>query len=51
MVGGSLTRTSVLNVDLGVGGVVIVSGSHDRPTYSCDGWSVMSYGTVRGLNV
>jgi hypothetical protein len=37
MVGGSLTRTSDLHVGLGVGREVITSGSHDRPTYSCDG--------------
>jgi hypothetical protein len=34
-----------LHVDLGVGGVVIASGSHVHPTHSCDGW-VCDLGTV-----
>jgi hypothetical protein len=34
MVGGSLTRASVLRVDLGVGGSTITSGSCVRPSYS-----------------
>jgi hypothetical protein len=38
MVGGSLTRASALSVVLGVGGTVIVSGSHSRQTHSCDRW-------------
>jgi hypothetical protein len=46
----------VLNVVLGVGGTVIVSESHGRPTHSCDGWvcvlgSVVTssiFGWVRG---
>ncbi len=33
---GSLTRVSVLCVDLGVGGSVITSVSHPHPTHSCD---------------
>jgi hypothetical protein len=38
MVGGSLVRTSVLSVDLGVGRTLIASGSRTRPSHSCDGW-------------
>jgi hypothetical protein len=38
MVGVTLTRGSVLCVGLGVGGVVVTSGSCDRPSHSCDGW-------------
>jgi hypothetical protein len=57
MVDGSLTRVSALCVGLGVGGSVVVSGSRDRPTHSCDGWvcdlgevGVSSiYGWVRGF--
>jgi hypothetical protein len=57
MVGGSLTRASALRVSLGVGGVVIASGSRARPTHSCDRWVcdlgavVVSsiFGWVRGV--
>ena len=38
MVGVTLTRASVLCVGFGVGRVIIVSGSHTRPSHSCDGW-------------
>jgi hypothetical protein len=38
MVGGVLTRDSVLCVGLGVGGVTVASGSRARPSHSCDGW-------------
>jgi hypothetical protein len=31
-------RASTIRVDLGVGGVVIVSGSCTHESYSCDGW-------------
>jgi hypothetical protein len=56
MVGGALARTSVLRVDLGVGGAVISSGSRARPSHSCDGWvgdlgevgSSSIFGLVRG---
>ena len=43
-----MTRVSVFRVDLGVGGVVIASGSHVHPTHSCDGWGgwVCDLGTV-----
>ena len=49
MVGG-LVRVSTLSVGLGVGGVIIVSGSRTRPSHSCDGW-VCDVGVVgdRGL--
>ena len=40
MVGGDLVRASVLRVGLGVGRVLIASGSHIHPSYSCDGISV-----------
>jgi hypothetical protein len=50
MVGGALVRVSTLSVGLGVGGVLIVSGSPTRPSHSCDGW-VCDVGVVgdRGL--
>ena len=38
MVGGALTRASALRVVLGVGRALITSGSHTRPSHSCDGW-------------
>jgi hypothetical protein len=38
MVGGVLVRVSALNVGLGVGRVLITSGSRTRPSHSCDGW-------------
>jgi hypothetical protein len=38
MVGDVLTRASALRVDLGVGRSLITSGSHTRPSHSCDGW-------------
>jgi hypothetical protein len=56
MVGGVLTRTSVFRVGLGVGGAAVTSGSHDHPSYSCDGWVCdlgevgvsLAFGLVRG---
>ena len=38
-------RTSALRVGVGVGGVVISSGSRVHSSYSCDGW-VCDLGTV-----
>jgi hypothetical protein len=38
MVDGVLVRVSDLNVGLGVGRVLIASGSCTRPSHSCDGW-------------
>ena len=56
MVGGVLTRTSVLSVDLGVGGTAVTSGSSARPSHSCDWWvcglgavgASLVFGLVRG---
>ncbi len=53
MVVGALTRDSVLCVDLGVGGATVASGSHGRPSYSCDGWvcdlGVVGVSSIFGL--
>jgi hypothetical protein len=38
MVDGALARTLSLRVGLGVGRMLIASGSHTRPSYACDGW-------------
>ena len=38
MVGGALARASALRIGLGVGRVLIASGSRTRPSHSCDGW-------------
>ena len=38
MVDGALTRDSALSVGLGVGRVLIESGSRTRTSHSCDGW-------------
>jgi pSer/pThr/pTyr-binding forkhead associated (FHA) protein len=38
MVDGALERGSAFRVGLGVSGEVIVSGSCDHPSHSCDGW-------------
>ena len=56
MVGGALTRSSVVDVGLGVGGSDVASGSRDHPSYSCDGWvcdlgvvgSSSIFGLIRG---
>jgi hypothetical protein len=56
IVGGTLTRTSVFRVGLGVGGVVITPGLSACPSRSCDGWvcglgevcSSLVFGLVRG---
>ena len=50
MVGGALVRVSVLCFDLGVGRTLIVSGSHTRPSHSCDGW-VCDLGVVGVLSI
>ena len=50
MVGVTLTRASVLCVGFGVGRVIIVSGSHTRPSHSCDGW-VCDLGVVGVLSI
>ena len=59
MIGGVLTRNLTFRVGLGVGGVVVASGSCSRPSRSCDGWvcdlgvvgvSVI-FGLVRGSGV
>jgi hypothetical protein len=55
----ALVRSSVFGVGLGVGGVVVASGSCDHPSHSCDGWvgdlgsvGVSSiFGLVRGAGV
>ena len=59
MVGGALVRASVLSVGLGVGGSVVVSGSHVHPSHSCDGWvcdlgvvvDSSVFGLIRGSGV
>ncbi len=50
MVGGVLTRTSVLRVGLGVGGEPVASGSHARPSPSCGGW-VCDLGVVGASSI
>jgi hypothetical protein len=59
MVDGTLVRSSVLRVGLGVGGAVIASGLCTRLSYSCDGWvcglgavgDSLIFGLVRGSGV
>jgi hypothetical protein len=54
MVGGALPRVSALSVGLGVGRTFIASGSHTRPSHSCDGWvcdlGVVSEPLIFGLS-
>ncbi len=50
MVDGVLVRVSAFRVGLGVGRVIITSGSHTHPSNSCDGW-VGEFGVVGSLSI
>ena len=51
-----MTRTSGFRVGLGVGRSLFASGSHTRPSHSCDGWvcdldavgASLIFGLIRG---